>query len=178
MLPAAVPISLNAFSAFGGFNDFREGACALSERKSLIPNQSSDGNVPSQTRETNMRYLMASAALLLLSAAIIGCGSTSETDTTPAVTDPVEATSVSLANTKCPIMGGTPTEELTVDYDGKTIGFCCDGCPQKWATLDEDEKAEKFAKVDAHAGHDHDVDGHDADAHDADGHGHSDQLGQ
>ncbi|WDQ18082.1 hypothetical protein [Rhodopirellula sp. P2] len=102
-----------------------------------------------------MRFFIGTAALLLImSAAIVGCSEPSDTASTPAVADPVEATAVTFANTKCPIMGGSPTAELTVEYDGKTIGFCCDGCPEKWADLSDDAKAEKFAKVDAHAGHD------------------------
>lgn len=121
-----------------------------------------------------MRYFATSAALLLLvSATLVGCAESDQTATAPSVTDPVEATPVSFANSKCPIMGGKPTEELTVQYDGKTIGFCCDGCPEKWAALSDEEKAEKFAKVDAHAGHDHA--GHD---HDAEGHDHSEHASE
>ena len=118
-----------------------------------------------------MRFFIGTAALLLLmSAAIVGCSEPSDTASTPAIADPavsesVEATTVAFANTKCPIMGGTPTAELTVDYDGKTIGFCCDGCPEKWAELSDDAKAEKFAKVDAHAGHDHAGGDHDHSDH-------------
>ncbi|TWU33656.1 hypothetical protein Q31b_57130 [Novipirellula aureliae] len=95
-----------------------------------------------------MRYFAISAALqLLLSATIVGCAESDQTTTAPSVTDQVEATPVSFANSKCPIMGGKPTKELTAEYDGKTIGFCCDGCPQKWAALSEEEKAEKFEGV-------------------------------
>ncbi|MCS7469842.1 hypothetical protein NZK35_24585 [Stieleria sp. ICT_E10.1] len=117
-----------------------------------------------------MRYLIGSTLLLLiLVAAITGCGDATPTatdaDAIPLISDPVEATAVNFANTKCPIMGGKPTSELTAEYEGKTIGFCCEGCPEKWAALDEDVKAEKFAKVDAQAGHDHGTDddhaGHD-----------------
>ena len=118
-----------------------------------------------------MRYFATSAALLLLvSATTVGCTESDQTATAPSMTDTVEAKPVSFANTECPIMGGKPTEELTVQYDGKTIGFCCDGCPEKWATLSDEEKAEKFAKVDAHAepdqaGHDHEAEEHDHSDH-------------
>ena len=77
-----------------------------------------------------------------------GCIQSTDTaiDTTPpAVT--TEAQTVSFANTKCPIMGGKPKAELTAQYEGNTIGFCCEGCHEKWAALSADEKAEKFAKV-------------------------------
>ena len=90
-----------------------------------------------------MRYIYFSAALLLFfGTALVGCNKPAET-----VTDPMETTAVVFANTKCPIMGGKPSEKLTVEYQGKTIGFCCDGCPEKWAALSDTEKADRFAKA-------------------------------
>ena len=103
-----------------------------------------------------MRYFHLSAAMSLIVGTVrVGCSQPDETVSEPTVTDPVEATAVSFANTKCPIMGGKPSAELIAEYQGKTIGFCCEGCPEKWAALSADEQEEKFAKVDAHAGHDH-----------------------
>jgi hypothetical protein len=55
-------------------------------------------------------------------------------------------------NTACPIMDGkvdpdnTPAK-LTRTFQGKTIGFCCAGCPPKWDKLSDEEKAEKLKKV-------------------------------
>ncbi|TWU50654.1 hypothetical protein Poly51_39470 [Rubripirellula tenax] len=105
-----------------------------------------------------MRYFISSsAALLLVIAAVAGCSKSASTATTSPAPEGAEVTPVSFANTKCPIMGGKPSAELTTQYDGKTIGFCCDGCPEKWAALSDKDKADKFAKVDAHSGHDHAV---------------------
>lgn len=105
-----------------------------------------------------MRNSIYSAAwLLLFGAAVIGCNKTAETTAAPEIADPVEATSVSFANTKCPIMGGKPKAELTAKYGTETIGFCCDGCPQKWDALSDDQKAEKLTALDVHV----DLDGHD-----------------
>ncbi|NND97122.1 MAG: hypothetical protein HKN47_07330 [Pirellulaceae bacterium] len=91
--------------------------------------------------------IFISGSLLLLSV-VIGCRERDD-DTAPVIQVPttVEATPVSFANKKCPIMGGTPSVDLTAQYEGKTIGFCCDGCPQKWAALSDEAKAEKFAPV-------------------------------
>ncbi|MCG8650502.1 MAG: hypothetical protein MI861_11765 [Pirellulales bacterium] len=97
--------------------------------------------------------------LLLLSALSFsvwaGCNSSSESasesEPDPASESTDETTLVSFANTQCPMMGGKPSAELTADYMGQTIGFCCDGCPQKWEGLSDDEKAERFTKVDAGA---------------------------
>lgn len=97
-----------------------------------------------------MRVILFSAPLLFfLTALLVGCSDSAGPSTTapPAVVDPVEVTSVSFANDRCPIMGGKPTAELTAEYQGKTIGFCCEGCPEEWAALSDQEKAEKFAKV-------------------------------
>ena len=54
---------------------------------------------------------------------------------------------VDFANEKCPMLEGKPLERLTADYKGMTIGFCCEGCPEKWAALSDAEKAARFEKV-------------------------------
>lgn len=86
-------------------------------------------------------------ALVLL--APLGCQEPAAPDGPAAQGTPDAGTEqqVLFANTKCPIMGGKPTPELTTTYEGKTIGFCCEGCPEKWAELSAEEKAAKFAKV-------------------------------
>jgi hypothetical protein len=164
-LRAVGQISLSVFSACGGFSIFvRERARSL-KRIFALSHSSDDINYVKHT-EISMRYFIGSTAFVLLfSAAIIGCSDTSDTAAPPASVDASEATPVNFANAKCPIMGGKPTAELTTDYEGKTIGFCCDGCPEKWETLSDDEKAEKFAKVDAHAGQDHADGGHSNSVH-------------
>ncbi len=61
------------------------------------------------------------------------------------------------ANKLCPIMEGRidPDKvkpELTRQYKGQTIAFCCAGCPDKWDALTD---AEKQARLDAQkTGHD------------------------
>ena len=118
-----------------------------------------------------MRYLICSAAIVLLAgAAVVGCTKPSENAVAPATADSIESTTVSFANTKCPIMGGKPNADLTAQYEGETIGFCCDGCPEKWAALTAEQQAEKFAIVHAHAdhqGHDHVDHNHSAHADDS-----------
>jgi len=97
-----------------------------------------------------MRLFISSAAVVLLSTVvIIGCnGSTpSITDNEAPLTNAAEATEVSFSNTACPIMGGSPSPELTRKFDGQTVGFCCDGCPEKWDALSPEVKAEKLAEV-------------------------------
>ena len=100
-------------------------------------------------------YFLATAATLVLST-LSGCSpSTESTSSDESIEVPAAVQTVNFANTKCPIMGGKPTAELTAQYEGGTIGFCCEGCPEKWAALSAEAKAEKFAKVSSIAGSDH-----------------------
>ena len=124
-----------------------------------------------------MRSFLCSAAIVLLvTAAVVGCSQTSEPIVTPTAGDSVEATNVVFANAKCPIMGGKPKAELTANYKGETIGFCCDGCPEKWSARPAEQQAIAFAKVDSEAVHS-DVDRSDAGHSDTD-HVHSSHSGE
>jgi YHS domain-containing protein len=35
-------------------------------------------------------------------------------------------------NKKCPVEGGDVDPEVTIQHDGKTIGFCCAGCDEEF----------------------------------------------
>ncbi|MGC9455837.1 MAG: hypothetical protein ACP5HU_13400 [Phycisphaerae bacterium] len=54
-----------------------------------------------------------------------------------------------VVNDRCPIMG-TPIdpqdvpEELTREYQGRKIGFCCGGCPRAWDRLSDEQKQDKL----------------------------------
>jgi len=54
------------------------------------------------------------------------------------------------ANTRCPIMGSaidakTIAANLTRDYKGQKVGFCCGGCPVAWDKLSDEQKQAKLA---------------------------------
>ena len=129
-----------------------------------------------------MKYSNLFLASVAIAAVIaVGCNQSTEV-TTPSASDPslpespspAEVTTVNFANAKCPIMGGKPTADLIAEYQGMTIGFCCEGCPEKWAELSEEQKAEKFAKVHvADAGDS--AEEHDHGEHDHGEHDHSHQ---
>ncbi|MCG3181437.1 MAG: hypothetical protein BIFFINMI_03831 [Phycisphaerae bacterium] len=54
------------------------------------------------------------------------------------------------ANARCPMMGGSVHASAgTRQFEGKTVGFCCPGCPAKWDQLTD---AQKKAKLTASAG--------------------------
>ncbi|WP_164104497.1 hypothetical protein [Candidatus Laterigemmans baculatus] len=90
-----------------------------------------------------------------LGLSVVGCGTLETPTASEAETDAADVTMVSFANKSCPIMGGDLDTELTRQWNGKTVGFCCDGCPEDWDALSEEEKAEKFAEASEAEGHDH-----------------------
>ena len=47
-------------------------------------------------------------------------------------------------NTKCVIGGRAVDPEVTTTFDGKTVGFCCPMCIEKFEKLSDEEKAEKI----------------------------------
>jgi len=54
-------------------------------------------------------------------------------------------------NSVCPIMGGkidpeNVKPELTRQFNGQTIAFCCAGCPAEWDKLTDEQKQEKLLK--------------------------------
>ncbi len=49
----------------------------------------------------------------------------------------------------CPIMGSsidrnTVDANLTRDYKGRKVAFCCGGCPSEWDKLDDSQKQAKI----------------------------------
>lgn len=67
-------------------------------------------------------------------------------------------------NDHCPIMGDpVQPEGGTVEWDGKTIGFCCAECVDEWKTLTEEEKPHALAHAGEEKGehnHEHGDDEH------------------
>jgi hypothetical protein len=63
---------------------------------------------------------------------------------------PMVAAAKKPANSVCPIMGGKidadkVSPELTRTFEGKTVAFCCGGCPAKWDQLSDEQKRAKLA---------------------------------
>ena len=71
-----------------------------------------------------------------------------------------------LVNETCPLMGGDVDPEVTTEWNGETVGFCCAQCIPEWNELTDEQKAEKLAaaqagEVENHMDHDHDHGDHD-----------------
>lgn len=88
--------------------------------------------------------------LFLLSVAtVVGCSQSSEPGDA--------AVSAAATNAFCPIMGGPVSPDGgTVEWNGQTIGFCCDGCDDEWQSLSESEKEQKLSEAKAKAAGDAD----------------------
>lgn len=126
---------------------------------------------------------MTIRTLLALPAAglfALAAGCAVETELAPVATtdaDPV-ATPVVLVNETCPLMGGDADPEVTTEWNGQTVGFCCAQCIPEWNDLTDEQKAEKLAAAEAgevenNMDHDHDHGDHDHGDHDHGDHGDS-----
>lgn len=98
--------------------------------------------------------------LLALIALLAGCAgdSTVSTDDPPAAdgtaegASPDESEAVATDNRMCPIMGHPVTADGgSVAWNGKKIGFCCEGCQPEFEKLSDEEKTAKLAEAAAGA---------------------------
>lgn len=92
---------------------------------------------------------------LLLLAIVTGCTKQDTADSKAnSKSSKVTLTSV---NTHCPIMGEEVDPEVTVEWQGKTVAFCCAECIPDWNALTDEEKQMKLhaGSGEDHAEHDH-----------------------
>ena len=52
-------------------------------------------------------------------------------------------------NATCPMMDGNEVsaDAGSVEFNGKTIGFCCEECLGSWNEMTDQEKSDKFAEL-------------------------------
>lgn len=83
------------------------------------------------------------AVLVACTVALVGCESDGSEDPTT-----MAAVSLGAVNGSCPIMGGdVDPNAATVDFDGAKVGFCCDGCVNKWNTWSDAQKRNFVAGI-------------------------------
>ena len=84
-------------------------------------------------------------AVLITGAAIafVGC----ESDDSGDMATTQASASMGAINDSCPIMGGDidPAAALA-DFGGAKVGFCCDGCINKWNAWSDTQKRDFVAK--------------------------------
>ena len=82
---------------------------------------------------------------LLVAALFLGaCSSESKTEAKPAA-KPAAKANMGMMNSKCPISGKATDPEVTADYKGGKVGFCCEGCAGKFAKMSDADKASKVS---------------------------------
>lgn len=93
--------------------------------------------------------IFATAALL----ALAGCtnnkdcsGSCSDEACDACQAEGAAATLSSASNDTCPFSGGpVSANATTVSFEGKDIGFCCNGCSSKFEKMSDEERAATLA---------------------------------
>lgn len=103
-----------------------------------------------------MRFTQTTSLIaVLLTAVLAGC-SQQTTDSNGDKSGPASST-ITLTNAVCPMEGGKASDAVTVEWNGKTIGFCCPECIPAWNELSDEEKEAQLAAAlpDAESGHDH-----------------------
>ncbi len=104
-----------------------------------------------------MRTILTTLILTAGVAALVGmtgCGDEQ------APTDDGQAAAAEFVNARCPIMGNpinpeNVTDDLTREFRGQKVAFCCAACPSQWDELSGEEKAEKLQDVLAEGEHIH-----------------------
>ena len=95
-------------------------------------------------------------SLLAMVALLAGCAGdttvSTENQVTPEATGestPKATETVATDNKNCPIMGHAVTADGgTLAWNGKTIGFCCEGCKPEFEKLSDEDKTAKLAEAD------------------------------
>lgn len=94
------------------------------------------------------QYFLGLAALTFaLSGCADGGGASATVDAGQAVPE----------NSTCPCMGGKVDGSTNVEWNGKTIGFCCPPCIDEWNEMTDEERTAALAEASEEADHgDHD----------------------
>ena len=94
--------------------------------------------------KTSLAVSVLAAAALCLGA----CTKETKTDSKPMPTKtaaPAKTGNMGVMNSKCPISGEEIDPQVTADYNGGKVGFCCSNCKGKFNNLSDADKAAKLA---------------------------------
>lgn len=87
------------------------------------------------------RIIVRSCAGLVIAAGLFACASEKQEVKTPVAEAPV------VMNTRCPFSTQAVNPEITADYHGKKVAFCCKGCWSRWEKATDEQRAAMMAKV-------------------------------
>jgi YHS domain-containing protein len=81
-------------------------------------------------RSSVVLLALAAVALGVLAAGCccLGGEDQDQQDAAAAAAIAVPAAQQSVAQTRCPVMGGPINESIYADYEGRRVYFCCEGC--------------------------------------------------
>lgn len=85
--------------------------------------------------------MMKRSAIVALCAAALALGACQSTQKTS------DASAARVMNTTCPYSGESVDPAITSNYNGKTIGFCCNGCKAKFDGASAEKKKAMLAKA-------------------------------
>ena len=97
-----------------------------------------------------MKISLSALILALgLMVSTVGCDNGSKAAPTNTTTTKTDTNENEMAvNTICPIMGNeVDPDAATVEFKGQTVGFCCEGCDEKWNKLSDEEKEQELAEA-------------------------------
>lgn len=91
-------------------------------------------------KKKQIKFIVLLSSLLLIGLVVVGGCKKSEPEG-PTVTVPKVDTVTAVAGeqTMCPVMGGAIDKSIFVEYKGKKVYFCCEGCKDKF-----NEEPEKY----------------------------------
>jgi hypothetical protein len=100
--------------------------------------------------------LVSSAAVVVLCFA--GCSESGDSVVSGNPDSTTAAAPSPFANSCCPIMGNEiavadVTDDLTRDWNGKKVAFCCPPCLEEWDEMSDEDKAKAVANPPKKAAH-------------------------
>jgi len=75
----------------------------------------------------------------------VATGCSQKSSTSEGGDSAVATPAVTLVNSVCPMKGEPVDKTVTVEWNGKTVGFCCADCIPGWNELSDEEKEAKLA---------------------------------
>ncbi|MCC6323114.1 MAG: hypothetical protein IT438_16950 [Phycisphaerales bacterium] len=87
------------------------------------------------------RSIVRSCVGLVIAAGLFACASEKNEVKTPVAAEPV------VMNTTCPYSTQAVNPDITADYKGKKIAFCCKGCWSRWENATDEQRAAMMAKM-------------------------------
>lgn len=84
--------------------------------------------------------LFRSLAILAATTTVLTLGACQSAEKT-------HAAAPGVLNSTCPFSGEAVDNNITTDYQGGKVAFCCNGCKGKWEKANDQAKAEMMKKA-------------------------------